>query len=208
MACCSCEDVAVPQPSLNSQQFDGLGCKVKPVRFSAQCDSQYLKVDSSHSQPCPLVIPSRKTMKTLLAAAALTLALTTGLQASTITSAGTLVNLTPAGFGSGTDNADLDAQGAGTGGFVLFNSVPEGTNVAGTPWNQSIVSNLPPMSAASTAVPRPVREAGPTMTTSRSVAPFTTPVGSSIPRKRCRGPLAHLPIERTSPACHPRWPHR
>ncbi|MDE0595208.1 MAG: hypothetical protein OSB65_08180 [Roseibacillus sp.] len=82
-------------------------------------------------------------MKTLLAAAALTLALTTGLQASTITSAGTLVNLTPAGFGSGTDNADLDAQGAGTGGFVLFNSVPEGTNVAGTPWNQSIVSNLP-----------------------------------------------------------------
>jgi hypothetical protein len=82
-------------------------------------------------------------MKILLAAAALTLALTTGLQASTITSAGTLVNLTPPGFGSGTDNADLDAHGAGTGGFVLFNSVPEGTNVAGTPWNQSIVSNLP-----------------------------------------------------------------
>jgi hypothetical protein len=82
-------------------------------------------------------------MKTLLAAAALTLALTTGLQASTITSAGTLVNLTPPGFGSGTDNADLDAQGRGTDGFVLFNSVPEGTNVAGTPWNQSIVSNLP-----------------------------------------------------------------
>ena len=66
-----------------------------------------------------------------------------GLQAATVSSAGTLVDLTPAGFGSGTDNADLDAQGRGTDGFVLFNSVPEGTNVAGTPWNQSIVSNLP-----------------------------------------------------------------
>jgi hypothetical protein len=79
---------------------------------------------------------------TLIAGACTALSLT-GLQAATVSSAGSLVDLTPAGFGSGTDNADLDAQGRGTDGFVLFNSVPEGTNVAGTPWNQSIVSNLP-----------------------------------------------------------------
>ena len=79
---------------------------------------------------------------TLLAGACSAVSLT-GLNAATVSSAGTLVDLTPAGFSPGTDNADLDAQGAGADGFVLFNSVPEGTNVSNRPWDEAMVSNLP-----------------------------------------------------------------
>ena len=46
--------------------------------------------------------------------------------AGTVTSAGTITDLTPEGFGSGTDIADLDANKLGQEGFVLFNSRPEG----------------------------------------------------------------------------------
>jgi hypothetical protein len=63
--------------------------------------------------------------------------------AGTITSSGTLTNLTPAGFGSGTDNADLDAENVGMGGFVVFHSVPEGTNLSGQPWDLGIVDQKP-----------------------------------------------------------------
>jgi len=66
-----------------------------------------------------------------------------GAHAGTITSAGTLSDLTPPGFGSGTDIADLDTNTAGQEGFVLFNSQPEGTNVAGQPWDQAIVDSKP-----------------------------------------------------------------
>ena len=82
-------------------------------------------------------------MKTLLPIASLAIALTSGLQGSSITSAGTLVNLTPPGFGTGTDVADLDASTAGTSGFVLFNVLPEGDNVSNAAWDLNIVDNKP-----------------------------------------------------------------
>ena len=49
----------------------------------------------------------------------------TGIDAATVSAAGTLTGLTPPGWGTGNDNADLDAAGAGADGFVLFNSIPE-----------------------------------------------------------------------------------
>lgn len=67
----------------------------------------------------------------------------TGIDAATVSAAGTLTGLTPPGWGTGNDNADLDAAGAGADGFVLFNSIPEGGNQANTPWNQNIVDNTP-----------------------------------------------------------------
>jgi hypothetical protein len=60
-----------------------------------------------------------------------------------ITSAGILANLTPVGNGVGTDVADLDAQGVGTDGFIVFASLPEGTNSGGMPWDGSIIDNSP-----------------------------------------------------------------
>ena len=63
--------------------------------------------------------------------------------AASITSAGTLTNLTPTGFGSGNQVADLDANSVGTDGFVLFNSLPEGSNQSNAPWNNNIVDNKP-----------------------------------------------------------------
>ncbi|MBC8148631.1 MAG: hypothetical protein H8E96_03015, partial [Verrucomicrobiaceae bacterium] len=64
-------------------------------------------------------------------------------QAASISSAGTIVGLTPPGNGVGTDVADLDAAGAGTDGFVLFNSIAEGGNQGGVPWAQAIVDSSP-----------------------------------------------------------------
>lgn len=63
--------------------------------------------------------------------------------AGTVTSAGTITDLTPEGFGSGTDIADLDANKLGQEGFVLFNSRPEGENQGGQVWDDQIVDNKP-----------------------------------------------------------------
>jgi len=64
------------------------------------------------------------------------------LQAASITAAG-IDTLTPGGHGVGTDVADLDANGSGADGFVVFHSVPEGTNLSNQPWDTGIVSSLP-----------------------------------------------------------------
>ena len=65
------------------------------------------------------------------------------LQAATIGTAGTITDTTPPGFGSGTDVANFDSAGVGTDGFVLFNSVVEGTNISNRPWNENIVDSKP-----------------------------------------------------------------
>ncbi|MGD1979800.1 MAG: hypothetical protein PVJ98_10425 [Akkermansiaceae bacterium] len=65
------------------------------------------------------------------------------LHAGTITSAGTITDLTPPGFGTGTDVADFDTNQLGQEGFVLFNSVAEGTNISGQPWDLNIVDSKP-----------------------------------------------------------------
>jgi hypothetical protein len=93
----------------------------------------------------PTVLPFHliiKTMKRLLSLAALVITSTSALQAGTVTSAGTLLDLTTLSFGA-EDVADLDAQGAGAGGFVLFNSVPVGTNLSNRPWNENMIDNSP-----------------------------------------------------------------
>lgn len=63
--------------------------------------------------------------------------------AGTITSAGTVTDLTPPGFGAGTDIADLDANMLGQEGFVLFNSRSEGENQGGQVWDDQIVDSKP-----------------------------------------------------------------
>ncbi|MGI9239752.1 MAG: PEP-CTERM sorting domain-containing protein [Verrucomicrobiales bacterium] len=63
--------------------------------------------------------------------------------AATVSSAGTLVDLTSPGFATGNEAADLDSASAGSDGFVIFNTVAEGTNVSNRPWNESIVDNSP-----------------------------------------------------------------
>jgi len=63
-------------------------------------------------------------------------------EAGAITSAGTLTNLTPPGTGAG-DVADLDANGSGGDGFVVFNTIAAGGNSNQQAWNENIVSNLP-----------------------------------------------------------------
>lgn len=63
------------------------------------------------------------------------------LSATTITAAG-IDTLTPASTGS-SDLADLDANGSGGDGFVVFNSLPPGGNSNQQGWNQNIVLNLP-----------------------------------------------------------------
>ncbi len=78
-------------------------------------------------------------LKHLIAAALL---LPASIQAATITAAG-INTLTPPGNAVGTDVADLDANGSGTDGFVVFNSIPEGGNQAGRPWNEAMVDSLP-----------------------------------------------------------------
>ena len=82
-------------------------------------------------------------MKNLITTLGIVALGTLGANAATITSAGTLTDLTSAGFGSGTEVADLDATGAAADGFVIFNSVPEGTNVANRPWDEALVNNSP-----------------------------------------------------------------
>ena len=79
---------------------------------------------------------------TILTAAAIGLAAHSSSQAATISAAGALT-LTPPGTGSGTDIADFDAANVANDGFVLFNSVPEGTNVSNRPWNEAMVDNTP-----------------------------------------------------------------
>jgi len=78
-------------------------------------------------------------LKHIIASALL---LPTGLQAATITASG-IDTLTPLGHATGTDVADLDANGSGTDGFVIFNSIAEGGNQGGRPWNESMVDSLP-----------------------------------------------------------------
>jgi len=65
------------------------------------------------------------------------------LHAGTITSAGTVTDLTSLSFGIGTDVADLDANMLGREGFVLFNSRPEGENQGNRPWDEMIVDQKP-----------------------------------------------------------------
>ncbi|MGI9239750.1 MAG: hypothetical protein ACR2RV_03055, partial [Verrucomicrobiales bacterium] len=81
--------------------------------------------------------------KTLLATIVVALLSIAHGQAASITSAGSLVNLTPTGFNDGGDVADLDANNLGGDGFVLFNSTPEGGNLSGEPWNDNLVDNKP-----------------------------------------------------------------
>ncbi|MGB0145115.1 MAG: hypothetical protein ACPGAP_10125, partial [Akkermansiaceae bacterium] len=69
--------------------------------------------------------------------------LTGALHAGTVTSAGVTTDLTPPGFGSGTDIADFDANNLGQEGFVLFNSITEGTNLANRPWDENVVDFKP-----------------------------------------------------------------
>ena len=64
------------------------------------------------------------------------------LQAATITTAGIDI-LTDPGHAVGTDVADLDANGSGGDGFVVFQSVSEGTNISNRPWDENIISSLP-----------------------------------------------------------------
>ena len=94
-------------------------------------------------------------MKTPIAFTFLLLTLVSAVHAASITSEGTLENLTPVGNGVGTDVADLDAQGVGTDGFIAFASFDEGLNKGGLAWNEGIIDNSPayitPM-AAGTAV--------------------------------------------------------
>lgn len=64
-----------------------------------------------------------------------------GLQAATITASG-IDTLTPAATGAG-DVADLDANGSGGDGFVVFNSLAPGGNSNQESWDANIVTNLP-----------------------------------------------------------------
>ena len=49
----------------------------------------------------------------------------------------------PAARAVGTDIADLDAQGVGTDGFIVFASFDEGLNKGGLAWNEGIIDNSP-----------------------------------------------------------------
>jgi hypothetical protein len=62
-------------------------------------------------------------------------------QAATITAAG-IDTLTPPANGAG-DVADLDANGSGGDGFVVFNSLLPGGNSNQEGWDQNIILNLP-----------------------------------------------------------------
>ena len=64
------------------------------------------------------------------------------LEAGTITSAGTLTNLTPPVNGSG-DVADLDTIGSGADGFIVFNTLPPGDNESGAAWDNNLVDSSP-----------------------------------------------------------------
>jgi hypothetical protein len=81
-------------------------------------------------------------MKKILLTFAFVLLSTFWSEAGTITSAGTLTNLTPPGNGAG-DVSDLDAIGSGGDGFVVFNSLDPGGNSNQEAWDQNIVLNLP-----------------------------------------------------------------
>ena len=107
-------------------------------------------------------------MKKILLTFALVSLSTLWSQAGTITSAGTLTNLTPEGFGSGTDVADLDTAETGQDGFVLFNSVSEGTNISNRPWDENIVDNKPAYIQQLTVLLQTLPAAGQTTTTSLS----------------------------------------
>ena len=63
------------------------------------------------------------------------------LQAASITAAG-IDTLTPTLNGAG-DVADLDTNGSGGDGFVVFNTLPPGGNSSGGLWNDNIISSLP-----------------------------------------------------------------
>lgn len=87
-------------------------------------------------------LANRTTNMKLKHTIAAALLLPASVQAATITAAG-IDTLTPPGNAVGTDVADLDANGSGTDGFVVFNSIPEGGNQGGKPWNESMVDSLP-----------------------------------------------------------------
>ncbi|MGI9239751.1 MAG: hypothetical protein ACR2RV_03060 [Verrucomicrobiales bacterium] len=82
-------------------------------------------------------------MKKLLASAILSIAFVSAADAASVTAAGQLENLTPPGFGTGFDIADLDDAGVGTDGFVIFNTLPEGSNESNAPWDNNIVDSKP-----------------------------------------------------------------
>ena len=81
-------------------------------------------------------------VKTLLAIPCI-LVFTAISNAASVNSNGTLVDLTPPGNGVGTDVADIDATGAASDGYYLFNVQPEGTNISNRPWDENAVNSLP-----------------------------------------------------------------
>ena len=84
-----------------------------------------------------------KILKTTILVGAAALLSFSGASAATVSAAGTLADLTPLGNAVGTDVADLDAQGVGTDGFIVFNSLPEGSNQSGNAWDANSTINLP-----------------------------------------------------------------
>ena len=82
-------------------------------------------------------------LSTITALTTIGLFTVSGLQAATVNALATLDSLTPAGNSVGTDVADLDGMSVGGDGFVLFNSVIEGTNLSNRAWDEAIVDNKP-----------------------------------------------------------------
>ena len=70
------------------------------------------------------------------------------LQAATISGAGTVIDITPAGYAVGTDVADIDTVASVSGlnidGYYIFHSQPEGPgNHGGQPWADDSIDALP-----------------------------------------------------------------
>lgn len=85
-----------------------------------------------------------KSIHIALISSAATLLSVMGSSAATISSAGTLADLTPAAFGTQpSDVADLDAAGVARDGFILFDAVPDGTNNNGVAWDVGLIDSSP-----------------------------------------------------------------
>jgi len=80
-------------------------------------------------------------MKKYIVTLALASLASQSLHAVSITAAG-IDTLTPPGH-VGTDIADLDANGSGQDGFVVFTTLPEGSNFTDPDWSSNDVTNLP-----------------------------------------------------------------
>jgi len=104
-------------------------------------DFPYSKVDCSYSQNSEKTL-NLEIMKKILFTFIFASLSGLCLEGGTITSAGTLTNLTPPGNGSG-DVADLDAIDTGQDGFVVFNTLPAGDNESGVAWDNNIIDSAP-----------------------------------------------------------------